>query len=218
MMLAAPPELLKLPPPARHGPDHADELMRLGMWVFIGSELLFFGGMLFAYLQGRVHHAAGFAAAGRHTDVVLGTLNTGLLLTSSAAIAVAVLCSEHAPRRRFTAPLLALTAALGIAFIVIKGIEYRHEWQEGLFPGPGFALASTGGAELFFMLYFVTTGVHALHLFIGIVGVAAFAWGTARERAWAVPRRIDAKALNWHFVDVVWIFLYPLLYLVMRHS
>ncbi|HJV59857.1 MAG TPA: cytochrome c oxidase subunit 3 [Albitalea sp.] len=194
------------------------EATRLGMWVFIGTELLFFGGLLAAYLVARVHWPRGFALAGRHTDVLLGTVNTALLLTSSALVALAVACSEHAPRRRWTAPLLAATAALGIAFLAVKGLEYTHDWREQLFPVGGFALAGTPGAELFFMLYLLTTAVHAVHLLIGIGGIGALAWGSARERPWAAPRRIDAMALYWHFVDVVWIFLYPLLYLVERHA
>jgi cytochrome c oxidase subunit III len=193
------------------------EIGRLGMWVFIGSEVLFFGGLFVAYLYGRTHWPQGFAAAGRHTDVVLGTLNTGLLLTSSAVIALAVACSEHLAHRRFVARLLWVTAALGVAFVVIKGLEYRHEWQEGLFPGPQFPI-DVQGAQLFFMLYFLTTGLHAVHLAIGITGVAALAWGSAHARPWAAARHVDAMALYWHFVDVVWIFLYPLLYLVERHS
>jgi cytochrome c oxidase subunit III len=193
------------------------ETGRLGMWIFIGSELMFFGGLFLAYLYGRTHWPQGFAAAGRHTDVVLGTLNTGLLLTSSAVVALAVACAEHRFYRRFVARLLWLTAALGIAFLVVKGIEYRHEWQESLFPGPGFPVRLPG-AQLFFLLYFLTTGLHAVHLVIGIAGVGALAWGSARRHTWAAPRHIDAMALYWHFVDVVWIFLYPLLYLVERHS
>jgi cytochrome c oxidase subunit III len=193
------------------------ELARLGMWIFIGTELLFFGGLMLAYLYGRTHWPHGFAVASRHTHVVLGTLNTAVLLTSSALIALAVACSEYPPQRRWTARLLWLTAALGFAFMAIKGVEYGKEWNEGLFPRPGFALAGEAGAELFFWLYFVMTGVHALHLLIGIGGVAVFAWGSGRTERWAVPHRIDVMALYWHFVDVIWIFLYPLLYLVERH-
>ncbi len=199
------------------GPPAPRELAPLGMWIFIGSELLFFGGLLLAYAYGRTHWPQGFAAASRHTDVVLGTLNTAILLTSSAVIALAVACTGHLPHRAWTARLLGITAVLGAAFLAVKGTEYRHEWQEGLFPGPQFALAAPG-AELFFVLYFLTTGLHAVHLVIGIAGVGAFAWGTGGARPWAAARRIDAMALYWHFVDVVWIFLYPLLYLVERHA
>lgn len=206
------------------GPDAGSEsasspdAARLGMWIFIGTELLFFGGLFVAYLYGRTHWPQGFAAAGRHTDVVLGTLNTAVLLTSSAVIALAVVCSEHESQRRRVSRLLWLTAALGFVFLVIKGIEYRKEWHESLFPGAGFALADVRGAQLFFWLYFFMTGLHAVHLVIGMAGVGAFAWGSARSRPWADATGIDVMALYWHFVDVIWIFLYPLLYLVERHQ
>ena len=207
---------------AARTPRHAETALRmetaeLGMWVFIATEILFFGGLFFAYLYGRTHWPEGFAAAGRRTDVLLGTLNTAVLLTSSFAVALAVAAAEH-DRRRWVARLLWLTAALGVVFLVIKGTEYRHEWSEHLFPGPGFALAATPGAELFFVLYFLTTGLHALHLTIGIVLMGAFAAGTEHASGWAHPPRLQVAALYWHFVDVVWIFLYPLLYLIVRHS
>jgi cytochrome c oxidase subunit 3 len=188
----------------------------LGMWVFIGSELLFFGGLLAAYLDARLRWPAGFAAAGRHTDVVLGTLNTGTLLTSSALVALALACAHHHGHRRWIPRLLGAAAFLGCVFLVIKGWEYRKEWHEGLFPGPGFTLREPG-AQLFFMLYFVLTGLHAVHLVCGIATLLVFARATARQRAWVTPERLEAAALYWHFVDVVWIFLYPFLYLVERH-
>lgn len=204
-------------------PRHADrdaatppEVGRLGMWIFLATELLFFGGLFLAYLYSRTHFPRGFAAAGRHTHVVLGTLNTAVLLTSSALVALAAAASECEPRRRWTARLLWATAALGGAFLAIKGVEYAMEWQEGLLPGPGFPIAEPGAA-LFFWLYWLMTGVHAVHLVIGIAGVALFAWAAQRERPWADSHRIDVMALYWHFVDVVWIVLYPLLYLVERH-
>ncbi len=198
-------------PPVRAAPP------ALGMWIFIASELLFFGGLLAAYLHGRLHAGPGFVAASRHTDVVLGTLNTAVLLTSSAMIAAAVACAHHHGSRHWTARLLWVTAALGCVFLAIKGFEYRHEFQENLFPGPAFALQEPG-AQLFFMLYFTMTGLHAVHMICGIVTVVLFARASAARRAWATPGRIEAVALYWHFVDLVWIFLYPFLYLVERHA
>lgn len=204
--------------------DAQPETARLGMWVFLASEVPFFGGLFLAYLYGRGHWPDGFVAAGQHTSEGLGTLNTGLLLTSSALVALAVACVAEGRaddgvdgrRRRTASRLLAASAALGVAFLAIKGIEYRQEWHEGLLPGPAFALAANAGAELFFVLYFVMTGLHALHLLVGVALLAAFAWGTARAAPWAAPRRVGAAGLYWHFVDVVWIVLYPLLYLVGR--
>ena len=206
---------------AAHTPRHADiglrsETAEFGMWIFIATEILFFGGLLFAYLVARARWPAGFALAGRHADVLLGTLNTAVLLTSSFAVALAVAAKEH-EQDRWVARCLWLTAALGLVFLAIKGIEYTNDWHERLIPGSGFALAGTPGAEQFFVLYFLTTGLHAVHLSIGIGVMAAFARGVRRSGSWAHPPRLQVAALYWHFVDVVWICLYPLLYLVQRH-
>lgn len=189
-----------------------------GMWVFLASEVLFFGGLFVAYLYGRTHWPEGWAAASRRTDVVLGTVNTAVLLTSSALVALAVACDEHPRRRRRVGLLLGATAALGLAFLAIKGVEWHADWKERLVPGASFALAGVPGAQEFFALYFVMTGLHAVHMMVGVGALAAFAWGRARRRAWAAAPHVEVAALYWHFVDVVWIFLYPLLYLVSRHG
>ena len=198
-------------------PKDEPDIGKLGMWVFLASEVLFFGGLFLAYLYGRTHWPLGWAAASRHTDVMLGTVNTALLLTSSAVVALAVACEEDARQRRWTARLLALTAALGAIFLVIKGFEWHAEWDEHLFPGPSFAL-DVAGAQVFFVLYFVMTGLHAVHMIVGVGALAVLARGRSREREWARSGHLEVAALYWHFVDVVWIFLYPLLYLVQRHG
>jgi cytochrome c oxidase subunit 3 len=193
-----------------------------GMWVFIASELLFFGPLLFGYLYLRVHFPEASAAASRHTDFLLGTVNTAVLLTSSFLIALAGHAAEGARRRR-ASWLLAATAALGLAFLAIKGWEYHAEFAEHLFPGRGFRPEHGGapqdlpGMELFFILYFAATGLHALHLTIGIVACVALALGLRRPApAGASSEAVELTGLYWHFVDLVWIFLYPLLYLVGR--
>ena len=191
---------------------------QLGMWIFLATEVLFFGGLLTAYAYGRIRWPEGFGLASRHTDVLIGTLNTGVLLTSSAVVALAVACAESTAHRRWTGWLLYAAAALGVVFLGLKGLEYRQDWHEGLFPGPAFELAGTAGAELFYMLYYVMTALHALHLTIGMGLLAVFGAGCRRRRPWANAHRIDIAALYWHFVDIVWIVLYPLLYLVNRHA
>ena len=199
-------------------PQDEPEIGKLGMWVFLASEVLFFGGLFLAYLYGRAHWPLGWAAASRHTDVVLGTVNTALLLTSSAVVALAVACEEDDARHRgWTVRLLALTAALGTAFLIVKGFEWHAEWDEHLIPGPSFAL-EVPGAQEFFVLYFVMTGLHGVHMIAGIAVLAVLARGRSRQRPWAGARQIEVAALYWHFVDIVWIFLYPLLYLVQRHG
>ncbi|MBP7148360.1 MAG: cytochrome c oxidase subunit 3 [Acidobacteria bacterium] len=187
----------------------------LGMWVFLVTEILFFGGLLTGYAALRLAHADAFREASRHTDVVLGTVNTAVLLASSLTMALAV----RAAGLRRRAPVLALlaaTAVLGTLFLGIKGLEWTQEAGEHLFPGARFAFPGPqrGPAELFFYLYFVMTGIHAVHLLIG-VGVVGF-YGALLARRPAAPEpptRLENIGLYWHFVDVVWIFLFPLLYL-----
>jgi len=188
---------------------------QFGMWIFIASELLFFGGLFFAYANGRLGAPAGFAEAGRHTDVLLGTLNTAVLLTSSLCVALAVESAAHG-RKRLTPRFLWAAVALGCGFLVIKGIEYRQDWLEHLVPGPDFAL-QTPGAQTFFMLYFTATLLHAVHMLVGICALALYA-RHARHPAseWLRSSRLEGVGLYWHFVDVVWLGLYPLLYLVGR--
>ena len=190
--------------------EEADALPRLGMWIFIASELLFFGVLLVVYGVSRLHSPAGFAAAGAHTAFWLGTLNTAILLSSSCAVALAAQACEDA-RVTEARRALWIAATLGCAFLLIKAIEYRQEWHEGLLPGPGFALPAPG-AQLFFAWYFFATGLHALHLLIGIALCAGLArHGTPAGR---LHKRLPVVALYWHFVDLVWVFLYPLIYLV----
>lgn len=203
------------PPSADATPD--PDAGKLGMWVFLASEVLFFGGLFVAYLYGRTHFPSGWAAASRHTDVLLGTVNTAVLLTSSAAVALAVACEQDERQRRWTARLLSLTAALGVVFLVLKGLEWHDEWREHLVPGPGFAL-HVAGAQQFFALYFLMTGLHGVHMICGIAALGVLARARSRGRTWASAREFEVAALYWHFVDVVWIFLYPLLYLVNRHA
>jgi len=190
---------------------------RLGMWVFLASELMFFGGVFAAYGYGRWQWPRGFAEAGHHTHVAIGTVNTALLLTSSGLIAFAAACAKHEPARRWTGRLLWLVAGIGLAFLALKGVEYRREWNEHLVPGADFSL-DVPGAQLFYMWYFFATGLHAVHLSVGIAVVAAMAWGAKRRRSWADGDGVEGTALYWHFVDIVWIFLYPLIYLLGRHA
>ena len=193
----------------------------LGLSVFLATELMFFGPLLFGYAYGRLHFPDAFAAASRHTDLALGSINTALLLTSSATMAAAA-ALRRAEAVKAARLLLWSTAALGAAFLVIKGIEYAHEWQEHLFPGASFAFSGAGqggGARFFYFLYFCMTGLHAVHLGIGIAIVCVFAIGLQRGKAaFAGAGRIELGGLYWHFIDVIWIFLYPLLYLVGRSA
>lgn len=191
---------------------------RLGMWVFLGSETLLFAALFALYMAYRMIYPEGFAAGVEHSDQVMGTLNTVVLITSSFTVALAV----HAVRdghRRGVGWLLLATIALAGVFLVIKGFEYAHHFRDGIYPGHLFdndELDTHGrGPILFFTLYFFMTGLHALHVIAGIVflGVVAV---VHRRRPYTsesyVP--LDLGALYWHLVDAVWIFLWPIFYLM----
>jgi cytochrome c oxidase subunit 3 len=196
-----------------------------GMWVFLSSELLFFGPLMFGYLYLRTHVPQACALASRHTDLLLGTANTAVLLTSSLAMALAgkTVESDDAGARGRAARWLMLTAALGLVFLAVKGYEWHAEFAEHLFPGVGFqpgdraGIGTLHGMQLFFVVYFATTGLHALHLVIGIVASLWIALKLRRPPPHGPSgAAVELAGLYWHFVDLVWIFLYPLLYLVGR--
>jgi len=196
------------------------EAATFGMWVFLATEILFFGGMFLGYAAYRRAYPAAFAAASRHTLLAFGATNTAVLLISSAMMAFAVRAARE-KRRAALAWRLFATAALGLLFLGIKGFEYAREFSEHLLPGASFHFDPpyTNQAEMFFYLYFLMTGVHAIHVTIGVVLIAIFG-----SRAWhtdAFARNdtaVDLLGLYWHFVDIVWVFLFPLIYLVERHS
>jgi len=190
----------------------------LGMWIFLATEILLFGGMFLAYTVYRVQNEEAFLAAGRHTLLLAGGVNTLVLLASSFLVAMAVHFAEEG-RRGAVVRLLGSAAALGVVFLVIKGFEYAHEIREGLFPGPGFRIdgPQPHAQEMFFVLYFTMTSLHALHVAIGAV---LLLWLALRMRWARDPLRLattaDLTGLYWHFVDVIWIFLFPLFYLIGR--
>jgi cytochrome c oxidase subunit 3 len=194
------------------------EASTLGMWAFLATEVLFFGALIAAYLNYRIWLGDEFIAAASLTKVALGTANTAVLLTSSACMAMAVMTFEAGAKR---APVLWLTATalLGLAFVVIKASEWWLDYQEHLIPALNFDLARHGGvAEIFFVFYFCATGLHALHLLIGISIVAWLATAIGRGRIVPGGSTTRLVGLYWHFVDVVWIFLFPLIYLAGRNG
>ncbi len=221
----------------------------LGMWVFLVTEIMFFGGLFAAYVVYRSMFHEAFNAASHHLNVRLGGINTAVLIASSFTMAMAVRGAQQG-KRVGTAALLVLTMLLGLTFLGIKAVEYRHKFEEHLFPGPGFqfqthatadlttAAAERGGvshhapsgvsphdqivdprhARIFFSLYFAMTGLHALHM---VVGAGLLAWllkpTLAGRFGPAYHDPVECVGLYWHFVDIVWIFLFPLLYLIGRH-
>jgi cytochrome c oxidase subunit 3 len=149
-------------------------------------------------------------------DVILGGINTAVLLGSSLTVVLAVHAAQHGQRNRLLA-FLVITIVLGFVFLGIKGLEYSHKFAEHLVPGYDFQYKGPqpGAAAIYFVLYFVMTGIHALHLLIGICVMTVLAIGTVRNRFgpdYYAP--VEVTGLYWHFVDIVWIFLYPMLYLI----
>lgn len=205
-----------LPPGER---EWRAETVSLGMWVFILTEVMFFGVLFLAYFHVRHGDPEGFGIASRHVHEWLGTFNTAILLTSSLAMALAARAAAEDDRKGLVR-LLAITALLGAAFLGVKATEYFLEWKDGLVPRLNFQYSGPhpNTVAQFFFLYFVMTGVHAIHLTIGVVVVG---WNALRCRHDdRVSRRgdaIEAVGLYWHFVDVIWVFLYPLFYLVLLY-
>ena len=193
---------------------HRDDTAEFGMWVFIATEILLFGGLILAYFVYRHVYPLAFAEGSRHTDIVIGTTNTAVLLTSSLLVAWAVEVFST-DTRKISALLVLGAICLGLAFIVLKGFEYRKEYEEHLLPGIDFQFggALANGVQLFFIFYFIATAIHAVHMLIGIGVLAVLAVlcrnaPTSRHRA-----ALHCGALYWHFVDIVWIFLFALIYL-----
>jgi cytochrome c oxidase subunit 3 len=200
--------------------EQQNEAATLGMWVFLVTEVLFFGGLFATYLVYRNWYPEAFAAASHELDVTLGTINTVVLITSSLTMALAVHAAQLG-QRRLLMTFLVLTMVLGAAFLGIKGVEYYHKFAEHHVPGPGFQFEKEHfrHAQLFFSLYFVMTGLHALHMVIGIGIMLVMLWWAWRGTITAeYYSPIEISGLYWHFVDIVWIFLFPLLYLIGRHA
>jgi cytochrome c oxidase subunit III len=190
------------------------EGVSVGMWVFLASELLFFSGLFVTYAVYRSFNPEAFRIAGAHAEIVYGSINTVLLLTSSLTMTIALRAATE-ELRGLTLICLAATAALGAAFLVCKGLEYRDDLSKHLFPGPDFPL-QPAATQLFWGLYWIMTGIHAFHLSGGIV-VVAVVFTLFKQRIVPVQgSTMEGVALYWHFVDTVWLVLFPLLYLVGR--
>ncbi len=198
--------------------EQQQEASYVGMWAFLVTEILFFGGVFLAYIVYRTASPEAFAAASSALDLKWGTINTVVLIGSSLTMALSVWAAQTG-RRMATVGFLLTTLVLGSVFLGIKAVEYSHKFHEHLVPGPNFHWDGplADGAHMFFNLYFVMTGLHALHMVIGaglIIATAILAW-----KGRFSPQNhnfVEGVGLYWHFVDIVWIFLFPLLYLLGR--
>jgi cytochrome c oxidase subunit 3 len=198
--------------------EQQHEASWLGMWVFLSTEVMFFGGLFLGYAVYRGWYSHAFGMASEHLDIVLGTINTAVLLCSSLTMALAVHATQLGIKRS-AVMLLLITMVLGSVFLGIKGVEYYHKYEENLIPGHDFHFenADSRHAQIFFSFYFVMTGMHALHMVIGIGLLAIMALLTyAGKFSPEHSSPIEIAGLYWHFVDIVWVFLFPLLYLIDR--
>ena len=198
--------------------DQQHEASTLGMWIFLVTEVMFFGGLLMAYLLYRVWYPEAWSEGSLELDIVLGGFNTVVLIGSSLTMALGVRAAQTGEQKA-TVRWLLLTIVLGLTFLVVKGFEYHHKWELNHIPGPNFSFEGPHAAQvqIFLSLYFALTGLHALHMVIGCVLMGVITWMAHKKRftpEWYTP--VELAGLYWHFVDIVWIFLFPLLYLVDR--
>lgn len=193
----------------------------LGMWLFLATEVMFFGGLFAAYILFRHLYPAAFHAGSSALNVWMGGANTLVLLVSSLTMAMAVHSSQLGNKKRLIQYLL-LTIVLGSVFLIVKAFEYHEKYVHGLIPGSNFAWhhelpagTTVGNVQMFFFLYFVMTGLHAVHMIAGVGLLAVLVIMAAKNQFSAEKYMpIEISGFYWHFVDIVWVFLFPLLYLI----
>jgi cytochrome c oxidase subunit 3 len=199
--------------------EQQKEASTLGMWLFLVQEVMFFGGLFMCYLLYRWKDSEAFAAGSHELSITLGGFNTVVLIASSLTMALGVRAVQQGRQKALVSWLVA-TGTLGLVFLVVKYFEYKEKWDHHLIPGPDFHFAGPVGdrAHAFFALYFAMTGMHALHMVIG-VGVLAWLLRKCLKGQFGAHyyNPVENFGLYWHFVDIVWIFLFPLLYLIGRH-
>lgn len=202
-------------------PAQQFDTAKLGMWLFLAQEVLFFSGLFVAYFVFRSWNPEAFSAGSKQLDTFMGTLNTGVLLFSSLTAAMAVRSAQLNQRHR-TSLYLGITIVCACAFMVVKYFEYSHKFHLGLLPGKAFnphglphGVALPADASVFFSIYFMMTGLHGLHV---LIGIGVMIWILVRNIRGEFSQRyftpVDIAALYWHLVDLVWIYLFPLLYLM----
>ncbi len=198
--------------------EQQHEASTLGMWLFLVTEVMFFGGLILAYTLYRIWYPAAWAIGSEELNIYLGGFNTVVLIGSSLTMALAVRSAQTGAQRA-TVGWLLFTMSLGLTFLVVKFFEYKEKFELHHVPGPNFRFegAESPHLQIFFSLYFALTGVHAAHMVIGFVLLSVIVTMAHKRRfspEWHTP--VELAGLYWHFVDIVWIFLFPLLYLVDR--
>jgi cytochrome c oxidase subunit 3 len=187
---------------------------KYGMWFFLYTEMLFFGGMFILYSMYRSRYPHEFHAGASHENLLLGSINTAVLLTSSLAMASAILAVR---KREYGLSMLlqAATVFMGGVFLVIKYFEWSEKFARGLYPNSPVLLKMKVGEIIFFGLYYVMTGIHGLHVFIGMIVISFMIYFTATGNVTSENfSKIENTGLYWHFVDIIWVYLFPLFYLI----
>lgn len=211
--------------------DQQREAHLLGMWSFLATEAMMFGGLFFAYTLYRWSYPGAYAVGSHHLNWVLGSINTGVLLVSSLTMAMAVHSAALRDRKKMLG-LLAVTFVLGLTFIIIKYFEWSHDYHLGLVPSLNWnfydrpenfgqlanlaaAHVSPDNIKMFFVVYFCMTGLHAIHMIVGLIMLCVFMWkGRKGDFTNGNDQPIELGGLYWHLIDIIWVFLFPLLYLV----
>ena len=193
------------------------------MWLFLVTEIMFFGGLFCAYLIYRSTYYSAFVAGSQTMNIWLGATNTAVLICSSLSMALGVRCAQT-NKTKMMVVLLLITIVFGFAFLGIKAVEYHEHWTNHQFPGPNFQFEGAEAAgvnpqnvQIYFSLYWAMTGLHALHMIIGIglvTWIVIAGWRGAYGPDYYSP--VENVGLYWHFVDLVWIYLFPLLYLISK--
>ncbi|CAG1770548.1 cytochrome c oxidase subunit III [uncultured bacterium] len=197
-----------------HHVHRDDEGSRLGMWLFLFTELLLFGGMFLLFAVYKFLHYEEFHKAATELNTLVGTLNTVILLTSSLTMALSITALQKG-KRNLSILLQLATIAMAFGFLINKYVEWSAKISHGIYPGSEDLLSRGNGEILFFGLYYVMTGLHALHVVIGVAIIGVMTWFTARRSINPDNYvRLEAAGLYWHLVDIIWIFLFPLFYLI----
>lgn len=199
---------------AEHTPHRDDVGSRMGMWLFLFTELILFGGLFIVYAVYRFKHPEEFRLAAAELDTLVGTVNTIILLTSSLTVAMSITALQEG-KKHLSLLLIGTTILFAVAFMVNKYFEWGHKFSLGIYPGSPDLTNKPQGEILYFGLYFVMTGLHALHVIIGVVVLlfvmVFIARGSVNKDSYV---KLEAGGLYWHLVDIIWIFLFPLFYLI----
>lgn len=205
---------INLKPMSAHVEHRDDAGRKMGMWLFLFTELLLFGGLFLVYTIYRFANPQEFANGAHHLNVFIGTVNTVVLITSSLTVAISISAMQQG-NKKLVLQMLGLTIFFALVFMVNKYFEWGHKIHYDLYPGSALFKAMPPGEALFFLLYYFMTGLHALHVVIGAIILGFMAWyvhkGEIHQTDYVL---LENGGLYWHLVDLIWIFLFPLMYLI----